>query len=89
MRFVIETPHVKALCRDSTAWVLPLTAYPSVREAWMAGRAFWEGRDAWGAVVVVKLADIVGLAVWDEARIAIAEDEGAEERRRELLDGDG
>ena len=88
MRLVLERPHVKALCRDSTAWILPTAVWTEVRAAWMAGRAFWEGEDAWGAVVVIKLADVVGLAFWDDTRIAVAEDEGAEERRRELLDGD-
>lgn len=89
MRLRVEEPHVKVITRDSCAWVLGIESHESFATDWMAGRAFWRGVDAFGTPVVIKLADIVGIALWDEDRIAYAMAESAEERHRDLLDGDG
>jgi hypothetical protein len=82
-----ERPHIRAICRDGTAWILPMDALADFRATWMAGKTFWSGRCAYGSDVTVKLADVTGLSVWDEARLALSLSERDEVKRRELVDG--
>lgn len=54
------------------------------RDTWMAGKAWWRGRCVYGSDVTVKLADITGLSVWDDARLAVEEEEETERKARAL-----
>ena len=88
MQLAVERPHLRAHCRDGSVWIIAWLARDHFEAEWVAGKAFWRGLDAWGGLVHVKLADVVGLSVWDEERIALRSDEDAEEKRRKMLDGE-
>ena len=89
MKLVTETPHMIAVCKDSSLWRLPADAVQDFLAHWTGGKTFWFGVDAWGQSVIIKLADITGVAVQTEASLARQVAEEAEERQRALIDGDG
>lgn len=84
----LDTPHAKAHCRDSTIWLLPLDEHEAFLAAWTAGRAFWLGAGMYGERITIKLADIVGLSVWDAAALADSEHEQALRKARAMIDGE-
>lgn len=86
MKLREEMPHVRAMCRDGSAWMLAEEERERFLAEWQMGRAFWTGMDIYDNIVVIKLADIVGVSLWDEHRLAIAVEERAELKRRELTD---
>lgn len=82
-----EQPHFRAVCRDGSHWVLGIESRDSFLAAYMGGKAFWQGRCAWDAPVVIKLADITGTSEWTESRLAQAEAEREIRKSRELTEG--
>lgn len=88
MQLAAERPHFRAHCRDGSVWLLRMDQLAAFTETFTKGGTFWRGCDAWDASVLVKLADIVGLSVWDEAKIAAMQAEKDEEKARAVLQGD-
>lgn len=84
IRLRLEQPHFTAMCRDGSAWALALKNVTHFRDAWMGGRAFWSGPNVWGETTDIKLADITGVTVRTEESLALRDEEGEEERRREI-----
>lgn len=82
-----EHPHLKAICKDGSCWVLPLESRDDFLSHWMAGKTFWSGLSAYGDTVWVKLADITGVAEKTEVSLAADAEEEAELKRRAMVDG--
>lgn len=82
-----EEPHVSAVCRDGSVWMLPVEAFDGFITAWMAGRAFWQGVNLWGSSVIIKLADITGVIVSTEESMAAIAADNEERKRRDVLTG--
>lgn len=89
MQLATERPHFRAHCRDGSVWILRMDQLAAFTETFTKGGAFWRGFDAWNGTCVVKLADVVGLSVWDAAKIDAMDAERQEEESRKLLKGDG
>lgn len=82
-----ELPHVRAHCKDGSCWFIAPDERASLEAAWTLGKSFWWGVDAYDSRVLIKLADITGLSVWGEARIALHEAERDERKAREMTEG--
>lgn len=87
MTLRLESPHLRATCKDGSAWVLPADARERLRDAWMKGRAFWTGVDLWGATVDIKLGDVTGIQLRTADVIALHAEETEVERVRAMVDG--
>lgn len=87
MKLRSELPHVAAICRDGSSWLLPIESLETFETAWTNGRAFWSGTNYRGARVTIKLADITGTVENTAEIIAHLEAEKEEEQRRKLLAG--
>ena len=82
----IESPHLRAFCKDSTTWFLPTHERASFEGAWTTGKAFWWGVDLWDQPIVVKLADVVGLIVKTADALALIAAEAVEVRQRGVME---
>ena len=82
-----EGPRFVAVTRTDGVWLLPVDARTEFLTKWMAGASFWVGLDRWGKPTVIKLGDIVGCVEHTDASIALGEEEEAELRHREMLNG--
>jgi hypothetical protein len=67
---------------DAGAYVLHPRHYPEARAAWLAGKPFFEGTDLYGDVLIVKLGEVTGMALWTPGAIREAR---AEAKADELL----
>ena len=84
----LDQPHAKAHCRDGSVWMLPVTAHDDLYACWTLGRAFWTSVGVYGERITIKLADITGLSLWDEAAIADAAHEHALRKAQAMIEGE-
>lgn len=57
---------------DKASFVLHPECFPGLKAAWMGGKAFHEGWDCYGDPIVVKLGEVVAVALWTPGGIAQA-----------------
>lgn len=57
-----EIGQMRVWCRgDGASWTLHPDGYDGLRSAWMRGESFWTGADLYGAMVTVKLGEVVAV----------------------------
>ena len=88
MRLRDEGPHFRAMCKDSSGWLLPEGLLADFLAHWTTSKPFWHGRDVWDQPVVIKLGDVTGVIHRTQAAIDLHDTEEQEYRTRAMLAGD-
>ena len=72
--------------KDGGNWNLPRSEFSRLKQEWMAGAAFFEGRGFYGSTIVLKLGDIVGLGDTTPEQIKDRmDDDAAAKKEDEIL----
>ena len=79
----------RAFTMDGSSYSLRREDYEPLLAAWMAGNAFFTGHTTYGAPVTIKLSRVEGVMDCSPEIVAIADDDAREERKEEMLNGDG
>lgn len=76
-----------AWTRGDSSYGLHPSYYPALKEAWMAGRAFYVGSDLYGAEVVIKLATVEAIALSTPETAALSQADSDDEKNEDMLAG--
>ena len=71
----------------SSAFFIDASEYATLRSDWMSGKAFWTGKNFYGAEITIKLGAVVAILLDSPASVAQADADRKEERRLNAIEG--
>jgi hypothetical protein len=78
----VTFPYTKS---DGACFVLPRGEHESIKRAWMAGKAFWEGSGFYGGALTIKLGDVVAICDNSAESLEAARADYAEDKREDAI----
>jgi hypothetical protein len=79
----------RAYTKDGSSYCFKRECYEQLLRDWMSGKAFFAGVGPFGEPVTVKLATVEGVADFSPEMVAAQEEDEAEAKKQEMLNGDG
>ena len=68
-----------------SCFMLPIGDYDGLREQWMAGRAFFDGKTFYGADLCLKLGDIVAISRHNPTALRLAREDREANAREDAI----